>query len=186
MKIAVYCSSKSNISAQYYESAQNVGKWIGAHNATLIYGGIDLGLMREVATATKSHGGKVVGVVPVSRKQGINLINDENIIVDDLNERKAKMLMLADTFVVLPGGYGTIDEFISTFTSLSFINDKSKTIILLNQDGLYDHSLAQLKVMIDNSLMEYKHMQRIKVATTVQECCRLLEQIETQYNENKK
>ena len=78
MKVAVYCSSKSDLSSQFIESAKMVGEWIGSNNATLVYGGIDLGLMKEVATATKLHKGKVVGIVPVTRKSSYNKQNDAN------------------------------------------------------------------------------------------------------------
>ena len=185
MKVAVYCSSKSDLSSQFIESAKMVGEWIGSNNATLVYGGIDLGLMKEVATATKLHKGKVVGIVPVTRKSSYNKQNDENIIVTDLNERKAKMVLLSDVFVVLPGGYGTLDELMSTFTSLSFVSNKTKTIILLNQNGLYDNTLAQLNVMIANGLMDSKLMQYIKVATSGEECCKLLEQCKIAINHRK-
>lgn len=177
MKIAVYCSSKENISPIYSEAAQIIGQWIGNHHATLIYGGMDLGLMKIIANEVKHNGGKTVGVIPVTRKSGRNILNDENIIVDDLNQRKAKMMMLANHFVVLPGGYGTLDEFISTFTSLSFAGNKSKKIILLNLNGLFDLTLAQLKLFVDNNLLDPKHMQHIKVVTSIQECCNILDQL---------
>lgn len=176
MKVAVYCSSKNDIASHHVENANIVGKWIGINKATLIYGGINLGLMKEVADVAKSHGAKVVGIVPVSRKNNTFLRNDENIIVDDLNDRKAKMIMLADAFIVLAGGYGTLDEFISTLTSLSFANDKTKSIIVLNYGGLFDHTMAQLKLMAQNGLMNHDILQRVKIATTATECCNLLNQ----------
>ncbi|MBQ3604677.1 MAG: TIGR00730 family Rossman fold protein [Muribaculaceae bacterium] len=176
MKVAVFCSSKSDINPQHIKNATIVGEWIGLNNATLIYGGIDLGLMREVANTAKFYGGKIVGIVPVTRKSKSFPKNDENIFVDDLNDRKAKMITLADVFVVLAGGYGTLDEFISTLTSLSFANDKTKSIIVLNFGGLFDHTLDQLKLMAQDGLMDSNILHRVKIATTATECCELLQQ----------
>ena len=106
-----------------------------------------------------------------------NVFDDELIQARDLNERKAKMLSLSDVFVVLPGGYGTLDEFISIFTSLAFADNKTKQIILLNQNHLFDNTLEQIKVMIQERLMEQELMWRVKVASTPQECCNILDEL---------
>ena len=186
MKVAVYCSSKNDIASQHIENANIIGKWIGTNKTTLIYGGINLGLMKAVADTAKSLGGKVVGIVPVSRKNNTYPKNDENIIVDDLNDRKAKMIMLADVFVVLAGGYGTLDEFISTLTSLSFANDKTKSIIVLNYNGIFNHTFAQLKQMTQNGLMDSNILQRVKIAITATECCELLQQCKSHLKSSQK
>lgn len=177
MRVAVFCSSRENINELYKESAQIVGQWIGSHGATLIYGGVDKGLMHIVSSAVKETGGRTVGIVPITRMGVRNVFDDELIQARDLNERKAKMLSLSDVFVVLPGGYGTLDEFISIFTSLAFADNKTKQIILLNQNHLFDNTLEQIKVMIQERLMEQELMWRVKVASTPQECCNILEEL---------
>ena len=175
MKIAIYCSSREDIDPQYIKSAEKIGAWIGSHAATMIYGGMNFGLMKVAATAVKSNGGRVVGVVPVTRKLDSSALNDETIIATDLNDRKAKIIMFSDVFVVLPGGYGSLDEFIATFASLSFVGNQSKTIILLNQNGLYDPTLQQFRLMIENKMMDPTLLQRVNVVATAQECCEMLE-----------
>lgn len=174
MRIAVYCSSKNDIAPHYIQAAQSIGEWIGGNGATLVYGGIDKGLMREVATAAKANGGKVVGVVPVTRQKNVCQLNDVNIIADDLNDRKAKLIALSDVYVVLPGGYGTLDELISTFTFLSFIGDNDKKVLVVNLDGLFDPIMAQLQLMIERGLMDMQLINNLKVAATAEECCQLL------------
>jgi uncharacterized protein (TIGR00730 family) len=174
MRIAVYCSSRTDIDLQYIQSAEAVGTWIGSHSATMVYGGMNFGLMKVVASAVKVSGGKVIGVVPISIKSGMNPENDETIFACDLNDRKAKIMMLSDVFVVLPGGYGSLDEFITTFAFLSFTSDSSKKIILLNQNNIYDNILQQMQVMIDNAMMDPALLQRIKIAVSAEECCVLL------------
>lgn len=175
MRIAVYCSSRKDIPQKYHSTASIVGQWIGSHNASLIYGGMDLGLMKTVATSASNAGGRIVGVVPVKEKAMALSLNDEEVLAFDLNDRKAKLILLGDVFVVLAGGYGTLDELISTFSFLTFAGDTHKTIILVNEDGLYDPILSQLKLMIEQNLLSTQNMSRLKVVANAQECCQLLE-----------
>ncbi len=160
----------------YRDDAITIGNYLAQLGSTLVYGGLDLGMMKVVARAAKDAGGRVVGIVPIMRKKYINPINDENVLALDLNDRKAKMELLSDIFVVLPGGYGTLDEIISTFSFLTFTADKHKPIILLNTDGLYDHTIAQLQLMCDRQLMDPSTMQRIHVARDAKECCEIIGQ----------
>ena len=177
MRIVVYCSSRENIPGQYMESAAKIGRWIGSHGASLVYGGMDLGLMRIVAHEAREAGGRIVGVVPVKEKAKALECNDEEILAYDLNDRKAKLILLGDVFVVLAGGYGTLDEWISTFSFLTFAGDKNKTIIVINEDGLYDPMLEQFKLMLDRGLLSLENMSRMKIASSAEECCDMLEQL---------
>lgn len=177
MNVVIYCSSKENISQEYKDSATTIGQWIGSHNATLVYGGIDLGLMKIVATETRNAGGHVVGIVPIDRKAMEYPHNDESIYVADLNERKARLIELGDVFIVLPGGYGTLDEWMSTLATLAFTNDTRKTIIVVNQNGLFDNTITQLHTMIDNNLMHPSCMQRMKIVASANECCEILQSL---------
>ena len=176
MRRAVFCSSRENIDERYKESARIIGEWIGNHSCTLVYGGVDKGLMHIVSSAVKKSGGRTVGIVPVSRLNLRNVSDDEMITSSNLNDRKNKMLLLSDLFIVLPGGYGTLDEFISTYTSLTFAGDSRKKIVLLNQNNLFDATLTQLQVMIKEGMMEEELLRRVKVVTTPQECCDYLEE----------
>lgn len=174
MRIAVYCSSKEEISAEYRSDAEAVGRCVAESGCTMVYGGINLGMMRIAAKAAKAAGGRVVGIVPIKRKDLINPLNDENVLALDLNDRKAKMELMSDVFVVLPGGYGTLDEWISTFSFLTFTADMNKPIIVLNHGGLYDPTLKQLELMVEQSLLDATQLSRIKVARDADECCSLI------------
>ena len=176
MNIAVYCSSRENINPQYKESAQVIGECIGKHSATLVYGGVDKGLMSIVSQAVRSAGGRTVGIVPESRQNLRNTCDDEMILSSDLNDRKAKMLRMSNLFIVLPGGYGTLDEFVSTYTSLTFEQDATKQIIMLNQNGIFDATMAQFQKMIEEGMMEKELLHRVKVAISAQECCLLIDE----------
>jgi uncharacterized protein (TIGR00730 family) len=166
MNIAVYCSSAEGLSSKWQESARLVGQWIGKHNATLIYGGVDAGLMRLLGQTVKQYGGEVVGVIPTRRYKSISKYNDTNIPSAGLSDRKYKMQILADVFVVLPGGYGTMDEFASTFAHINFTAQRDKRIILYNPDGLFDLLLQQMQLLIDQGLMRRQSMDIVTVTTT--------------------
>lgn len=174
MRTAIYCSSKETVPQAYRDDAATIAQCVARLGSTLVYGGLEIGMMKVVARAAKDAGGRVVGIVPVKRKHQINPINDENVLTLDLNDRKAKMELLSDIFVVLPGGYGTLDELVSTFSFLTFTSDKLKPIIILNTDGIYDPTLQQLQLMVDRQLMDPAIMQRILVAKDARECCRML------------
>lgn len=179
MRIAVYCSSRENLPQSYKDDADLIGNYIGNRKHTLVYGGIGIGLMKVVASAVGRSGGRIVGVVPVTKRQMCNSDNDENILTRDLSDRKARMVMISDLFVVLPGGYGTLDELVSTFSFLTFIGDCGKRIILLNSDGLFNPLLSQLRLMAEKGLMNGDAIkERIMVVASAHECCELIGNIE--------
>lgn len=170
MRIAVYCSSKEEIATIYRNDAEAIGRLVASLGATMVYGGLDVGMMRIAGRAAKSAGGRVVGIVPIKKKGLINPVNDENVLAMDLNDRKAKMELMSDIFVVLAGGYGTLDEWISTFSFLTFTDDAKKPIIVLNRDGLYDPTLEQLRLMVERKLLDPSQLDRIRVARDLDEC----------------
>lgn len=174
MKIAVYCSSRDNIDETYKADAALVGKRIGMAGAHLVYGGVGLGLMRIVASEARKAGGRVVGVVPISRKALANKDNTDTILARDLNDRKSRLMLLGDAFVVLPGGYGTLDELISTFTFLIFTGDTSKRIVVINRDGIFDPILNQLQLMASRGLLNKHAVDCLTIVSCAEECCREL------------
>ena len=174
MKIAVYCSAASQLPQEWIADAQALGSWIGKHNAQLIYGGVEAGLMTVVATAAKEAGGHIVGVVPVRRLDNASMLADVRISATDLCERKSAMQMLADVFVVLPGGYGTLDELVSTFSQINF-TCRNLPIVVYNADGLFDPVLAQFALFVERGLMDAKCMDILHVARSIDELSAILE-----------
>lgn len=146
-KIAVYCSSAPDLSKELIECAHELGQLIGKLDCELIYGGVDAGLMHQVAKGTRESGGKVIGVVPEFFIHRADNLCSEIITVSDLNTRKAYMIAEADIFIVLPGGLGTIDEWISTASQImaSKVCDSSfnRHIIVYNLNGMYDAMIRQ-------------------------------------------
>ena len=137
--LCVYCGSRTGASPLFAQAATAVGQWIGAHQGQLVYGGGGNGLMGTVARATKSAGGKVIGVIPhaLAEKESANDDCDELHLVDNMHQRKFMMVEHADAFLALPGGIGTFEELFEVWTwrQLGFHN---KPIGLLNVDGYYD------------------------------------------------
>lgn len=165
MKIAVYCSSMDTLPEKWAAGASVTGRWIADHGAEMVYGGVDAGLMTIAARACKEAGGKVVGVVPWRRADRASELNDVRVSTSDLNERKGVMQLLADAFVVLPGGYGTLDEFATSFSYINFTHHRDKRIILYNPDGLYDNLIEQLHVFVKHGLMDSDRLDILDVVT---------------------
>lgn len=177
-RVAVYCSASSGLPAEWVEAASEVGRAIGESGATLVYGGVDAGLMRAVASAVKSTGqGRVIGVVPARRADMASPLNDNRVDTDGLDDRKATMQELADIFVVLPGGYGTLDELTGALAYIRFNNIADKKILLFNPDGLYDPLMAQFDQMIASGLMKSDSLQALEVCTSTHELVGRLRQL---------
>lgn len=173
MKIAVFCSASDRVTPRMKSDAATLARWIGESGSALVYGGIPAGLMATVAAEALAAGGHVTGVVPESRRDKANPADSETIIVADLHERKRMMEQLADAFIALPGGYGTLDEVISTWASLGF-EGKSKPIILLNTDGYYDPLRLQTESMHAAGLLSDLHASELTFTPTVEATINML------------
>jgi uncharacterized protein (TIGR00730 family) len=156
IRLLVFCGSNEGF-LPYHKAAELVGKAIAARGAGLVYGAGDRGLMGSVARAVKAGGGYTVGVNPrrfhASGKHRLD--NDEYILVDTIQERKQVMISKADACIVLPGGIGTLDEFMDVFT-LNQLGFWSKPIGLLNTGRFYDGLLAFLDHMIQEGFLKQK------------------------------
>lgn len=172
--IVVYCSSQENLPMVCTEAAQEVGSWIGKNEFTLVYGGVDAGLMHTVALSAHDNGGRIVGVIPEIFKHRADELNDELILTANLNERKGVMIDRGDIFVVLPGGIGTIDEWISTISHKKVCGENSKNIIVVNIDGAYDAMLQQLSDTMNSPYATGDLLNWMDVANSVDELKNLL------------
>lgn len=173
MRIAVYCSARTDIAPECFADARKLGEWIGNNGHTLVYGGLKMGLMDAVATATAQAGGKIMGVVPAARLEHQHPDNTVSIPVCSLHERKATMEENADAFVALDGGYGTLDEVMSALASMSFFNDP-KPMLLLNRSGLYDPLINLFSEMQRRGLMFPEIARRLTLCSDISTLiCRL-------------
>ena len=143
--VCVFCGSSRGASPVYAEAAVHLGRAVAARGLTLVYGGGHVGLMGVVADAALAAGGRVVGVIPqaLEAKELAHLSLTELRVVGSMHERKALMSELADGFIALPGGVGTLEEWFEVWT-WSQLGIQRKPCGLLNVAGYYDHLLAFL------------------------------------------
>lgn len=171
MYIAVFCSSSEGLKPEFTAAAAELGEWIGRNSHTLVYGGSDKGLMRECARAVKANGGRIISVAPsfVVENGLLNPESDEIVSVSSLAERKSKMMQLADVFVALPGGIGTLDEIFSV-AACNVVGECGKPILLMNLEGIYDDLRNLLAKLEKERLMRPENMKHIHFCNTLQEC----------------
>ena len=165
MNIAVYCSSREGLPRDIEDIAVTLGQWLGGNGHTLVYGGVKAGLMHTVAQAAHDSGARVVGVVPECFKQRLDEVVDEPVYTQNLNDRKAEMYDRSDHFVVLPGGIGTIDEWIATLSQIT-VDQSPRRIVVMNLDGMYDATVEQLRASSDSLFARVGNMLDISVITT--------------------
>lgn len=142
-RVCVFCGSAAGGRPGYRQAAVALGRAIAARGLGLVYGGGSVGLMGVVARAARSAGAEVIGVIPrglLRREVGMDDLPDLRV-VGTMHERKATMAELADGFVALPGGYGTLEEAVETLTWLQLgIHDKG--LVFLDAEGYWAPLLA--------------------------------------------
>ena len=152
--ICVYCGSRMGRFPAYREIAVALGTLLAQRNITLIYGGGNIGLMGVLADAAMASGGHVIGVIPkglMDKEVGHRNVS-ELIVVTDMHERKLKMASLADAFIALPGGIGTLEELFEVFTWLQ-LGFHGKPVGLLDTAGYYQKLLHFLNHMRDEGFL---------------------------------
>lgn len=161
----------------FTEGAKALGSWIAQNGHTLVYGGSRTGLMGATADAVLAGGGKVIGVIP-----DVKLIQErrhpgltECIETKDMAERKQKMIELADAYVALPGGPGTLDE-ISEVICLARLGIENKACVLFDTDGYYQALKKIFEEMVEVGFSEKEDFKRVLVSADLDEIERFIEQ----------
>lgn len=168
--ICVYCGASGKVAEFYKTAARALGREIGHRGMTLVYGGGRVGLMGLVADAALDAGAPVVGIIP----EHIQILEIEHTgltelhIVDSMHTRKRMMVERSDAFVVLPGGFGTLDE---TFEILTWkqLRLHDKPVILVNLEGYWDPLLALVDRLIDEGFARPQHRTLYRVVDSVEE-----------------
>ncbi|HKR82279.1 MAG TPA: TIGR00730 family Rossman fold protein [Candidatus Saccharimonadales bacterium] len=145
MNVCVFCSA-SDLPAKYTEPAQKMATLLAENGHNLVWGGSNVGLMRDIATSVQAAGGQLVGVSMELLKHTARKDADQMIIAKDLGERKALMLEHSDAIVALVGGTGTLDELTDVF-ELRRHGVHDKPIIVLNTENFYDGLKLQFQHM---------------------------------------
>lgn len=143
--ICVFCGSSPGNDPRHVEAARELGRLIGEHGFALIFGGGNIGLMGETARAARDAGAPVIGILPAFLRDLEPPLKsaEELIVLPDLFQRKDRMIAMADAFVLLPGGLGTMDEFFEVVTSAQ-LKVHAKPIVVVNIAGYFDPMRALL------------------------------------------
>lgn len=175
-RLAVFCGSGIGASPIYVQGAIALGKELVQRGITLVYGGSVTGLMGAVADTVLEQGGRAIGVLPdfLKSKELAHPGLSELITVSSMHERKAKMAELADGFVVLPGGAGTMDEFFEIFTWAQ-LGLHSKPCGLLNIQHYYDPLVALIHHMAREQFLQEKFVSALLVQERPKELLNLFE-----------
>ena len=153
--ICVYCGASFNGDPALLATIENLAEVFISKKVELVYGGGSVGVMGLIANAVLQKGGKVTGVIPQFlldkevEHHGITTL----IVTENMHQRKQKMADLSDGFIILPGGFGTMEEFFEVLTWLQ-LGLHNKPIGILNVEGFYDHLLAQLDVMVERKFLK--------------------------------
>lgn len=175
MNVCVFCGSGTGFSSVYSESAEKLGRLFANASIRLVYGGGKIGLMGVVADAVLQSGGQVTGVIPkflMDKEVGHRGITDLEI-VGSMHERKQRMADLADAFIALPGGWGTLEEVseILTWKQLGLINQQ---VILLNTNRFFDPLLGQMRLMVKEGFLQAGNLDFLQVQKTPEQILSLL------------
>ena len=173
--LAVFCGSQNGKATIYTEHAATLGKLLAENNVKVIFGGGSRGLMGTIADHCMDNGGKVVGIIPkmlVEWERQHQHIT-ELIVTDDMHIRKRTIYNLCDAAMILPGGFGTLDELfeILTWNQLTIHN---KQIFLLNSGGFYDHLINHIQFLQDEQFLYESADKRITVLNDPKELVQYL------------
>jgi uncharacterized protein (TIGR00730 family) len=162
--VAVFCGSRPGANDLYVQHAKELGVLLAANNISLIYGGGSKGLMGAIADTVMENGGSVIGVIPEllvqweAQHAGLTTLH----VVTDMHARKRMMYELCDAVIVLPGGYGTLDEVFELLT-WNTLQIHSKKIIILNTAGFYDHLIAHIEKLYSEEFLYEPWQERIRI-----------------------
>jgi hypothetical protein len=173
--ITVFCGSSFGSEDIYKEQAALLGKTLAKNNIPLVYGGANVGLMGAVADGALDEGGRVVGVLPyfLQSKEIAHKQLTELILVETMHERKTKMNELCDGVIVLPGGYGTLEEFFEMITWAQ-LGLHQKPIGILNIDGFYNDLINLVQNMVNKGFLKQINRDMLLISDTIDELLEIM------------
>jgi len=173
--VAVYCGSANGTDPAFLVEAKSLGAAIARARLGLVYGGANVGLMGAVADAALAGGAEVVGVLPeVLRDREIAHTGLTRLeLVPTMHKRKARMAELADAFLILPGGYGTLEELLEVVTWAQ-LRMHNKPCILINVSGYWDGLLSFLDTAVTAGFLKPRNRALLQVAHSSEEAVRMV------------
>ena len=177
--ICVFCASKDGNNETLRVLAQELGEKIALNGLGLVYGGAQIGLMGLVADATLASAGEVIGVIPetLAAREVAHPDITSLIVTRDMHERKKRMYELADGFIALPGGMGTLEEIFeaATWTKLGMhLNSRYKPVVLLDDGKFWKGMTEFLDLQVSEGFVSQDSRDIVASASSVDEAIRLV------------
>lgn len=176
MNICVYCGSSPGKNDEIIQQAALLGKLMCKRGHNLVYGGASRGIMGVLADSVMNNGGEVVGVIPKNlfKKEVAHPGITELITVDGMHQRKSIMADRADTFLALPGGFGTLEELfeIITWNQIGIIN---KPVVVYNLDGYFDSLIQMIDHAVETGFIKPRNRKILRIAETLEDCLEFCE-----------
>ena len=170
--IAVYCGARSGHDVIYEQEAYKLGQILADRSITLVYGGGNVGLMKQVADGCLANGGSVIGVIP-KMLADLELAHphiQKLYLTQSMQERKMMMAQLADGYIAMPGGFGTMEEMFEVLT-LTQLNYHDKPVGLLNVQGYYDPLLTWIEQSHQRGFINTNHSTLLQSDIPQKTCC---------------
>ncbi len=166
--ICVFCGSRDGDNLDTIAKASDLGRALADAGYGIVFGGGRLGLMGAVARSAIEVGGSVIGIIPtgLTAREPVQQELSELFVVDDIIERKRLMMEKSDAFVVLPGGFGTLDELFEVWTGMQ-IGSHTKPIIIANWGGYYDKLLEFLNDADTHGFLNGDHLKGAEIMAGV-------------------
>ena len=167
--IAVFCGASEGNNERIINQAYELGKVLAQNKIKLVYGAAKIGLMGQVSKGVMDHKGLVIGVIPefLKTKEVVSDLVSELIVTKTMHKRKELMYDLSEGFMIIPGGFGTMDEFfeIATWGQLGL---HPKPIGILNTNGYYDALIAQCKSMVTSGFLKQENLDAILIDSDIE------------------
>jgi uncharacterized protein (TIGR00730 family) len=169
MNVCVFCGSSFGVNPVYAETAKTLGVLLAKQQMRLIYGGGNVGLMGVVADSVMAEGGEVIGVIPdflLKREVGHRGITRLEV-VESMHQRKKRMADLADAFIALPGGWGTLEELseVLTWRQLGLVQ---QPVAILNVNNFFDPLLGQLSKMVQEGFVKSEYLSILQIENSAE------------------
>lgn len=174
--VTVYCSSSNLAPRSYFSAAADLGREFAKRGIGVVFGGGRVGLMGCIADAVMENGGTVKGVIPrfLEEREVAHYGLSELLVVETMHERKMKLAEWGDAYLVLPGGFGTLDELIEVIT-WKHLGHHHKPIILLNLNGFWNQLLLFFDRIAAENMVSEDQGNYYSVCNTTQEVLEILE-----------
>ena len=175
MKICVFCSANQQIDPEFFTMTEELGAWAAKNGHSIVYGGVNQGLMECLGKATKEAGGRTIGMIPmiVEKSGRMSDYVDIEIPCDNLTDRKQLMMDQSDVFIALPGGIGTMDE-VFTIAASATIGYHDKPLILYNMKGFWNPLIAFLDDLKAKGMIRGNWQDYIKTANSIEEISQII------------